>query len=358
MQDLVPVAGSVDAACDALGIPRASYYRMVAPPRAQKEESLPAPAPSELALSQEERQAILDHLHSERFVDRSPSEVFHTLLDEGTYIASQRSFYRILAEHDEVRERRDQRRHTHYSKPQLIATRPNQVWTWDITKLRGPVPWTFYYLYVIIDIFSRYVVGWMLAEREAGHLAEQLIEETCAKQNIRRGQLTIHSDRGPSMQAGPVVHLLARLGITKSNSRPYVSDDNPFSESQFKTLKYFPGFPDRFGGPDDARAFCVRFKDWYNRQHRHSGIAFLTPEVVHHGRADEVLAARHARLVEAYQAHPERFRNGPPKATKLSKAVYINPPDQQSQSSATTSATTPTATTTTLILPHELSQIS
>lgn len=326
VRELSPSLGGARAACDALGLARATYYRAICPrasaPRQKPEE--PLAAGRELKAS--ECQRILDYLHSERFVDRSPSEVFYTLLDEGIYLASIRTFYRVLADHDEVRERRAQRRIPEYRKPELLATEPNQVWTWDITKLLGPAKWTYYYLYVIIDIYSRYVVGWMLAERESGSLAEELIRETCVKQNIERDQLTIHSDRGPAMQSGPVVHLMARLGITKSNSRPHVSNDNPFSESQFKTLKYHPGFPKRFGGPDDARAFSTPFFRWYNQQHCHSAIAFLTPETVHYGLATEVLDARQARRLEAYEAHPERFINGPPRPLQLPAAVYINPP--------------------------------
>ena len=286
-----------------------------------------APAVHTRSLTVEERQSILDVLHSERFVDRAPAEVYHTLLDEGVYWGSIRTYYRILAENQEVKERRAQRRHPEYQKPELIATGPNQVWTWDITKLLGPAKWTYYYLYVILDIFSRYVVGWMLAEREASVWARQLIEETYEKQNIRPGQLTMHSDNGSPMQATPMVGLHARLDITKTNSRPHVSNDNPFSESQFKTLKYSPGFPRRFeGGFDEASEFCKGFFPWYCKEHRHSGIAFLTPEMVHYGLADKALAKRHLHLLDAYHAHPERFIKGPPKPRQLGRAVYINPP--------------------------------
>ena len=259
-------------------------------------------------------------------MDRSPAEVFNTLLDEGVYLGSVRTFYRILAGNDEVRERRAQRRHPEYAKPELIATGPNQVWTWDITKLRGPKKWVYYYLYVILDIFSRYVVGWMLADREAGCLAQQLIEESCVKQSIEPGQLTIHSDRGPAMKSGPVVALHAKLGITKSSSRPNVSNDNPFIESHYKTFKYHPGFRDRYGSQEDAHSYCADFFPWYCTEHRHSGIAFLTPEMVHYGRADEVLAARHITTLEAYKLHPERFIKGEPKLHQIDHAVYINPP--------------------------------
>lgn len=324
VHDLVPVLGHVTACCDALGIPRASYYRAVAPPAPERARGHRTPPAR--ALTPAERQRILHYLHSERFIDRSPAEVVYALQEEGIYIGSVRTVYRVLASNDEVRERRAQRRHPNYVKPELLATSPNEVWTWDITKLRGPAKWTYYYLYVILDIFSRCVVGWMVAERESADLTRQLIEESCSKQNIQPGQLTMHSDRGPSMQAGLVVHLLALLGVTKTNGRPHVSNDNPFSESQFRTLKYHPTFPERFGGLDDARAFCARFFAWYNQEHHHSALAWLTPETVHYGRADEALAARHACLLAAYQAHPERFVNGPPKRAQLAKAVYINPP--------------------------------
>lgn len=265
--------------------------------------------------------------------DKPPAAVVHSLLDEGIYIASERTLYRILADNKEVKERRAQRRHVNYTKPELIATAPNQVWTWDITKLKGPVAWTYYHLYVIIDIFSRKIVGWMLAEKEAGCLAEQLIEETCIKENIKPGQLTIHSDRGPAMKSGPVVHLHARLGITKSSSRPYVSNDNPYSEANFKTLKYQPGFPERFGGYEDGLAYCTPFVHWYNNEHYHSGIQFLTPAMVHQGQADEILRQRHQRMLEAYSKTPGRFIAGPPALKTLERAVYINPPQKGAKNS-------------------------
>lgn len=313
----------VAPACDALSLPRATFYR-----RSQPELfGPPAPRPTPArALGEGERRAVLDHLHSPRFVDQSPAEVQASLLDEGVYLSSIRTIYRILADHDEVRERRNQLRHPNYKKPELLATAPNQVWSWDITKLLGPVKWTYFYLYVILDIFSRYVVGWMVAHRESAALAQRLIAETCAKENIEADQLILHADRGGPMKAKATAQLLADLGVTKSHSRPYVSDDNPFSESQFKTLKYRPEFPDRFGCLEDVRAFGVPFFDWYNRQHRHSGIALLTPEMVHYGRAPQVLEARQSTLSEAYLLHPERFVNRPPRPTPLPKAVWINPP--------------------------------
>lgn len=312
------------SACRALGVARATLYRRR---RRSEESGEPAKRPTPpRALGPEEKQTVRDILHSERFIDKAPHEVYATLLDEGKYHCSIRTMYRILAEEDEVRERRNQLRHPVYQKPELLATGPNQVWSWDITKLLGPAKWSYYYLYVILDIFSRYIVGWMVAGRESAELAKRLISETCTKQEILPGQLTIHADRGSSMKSKPVAFLLSDLGITKTHSRPHTSDDNPFSESQFKTLKYRPGFPDRFGSIEDARCFCQRFFPWYNQEHRHSGIALLTPEMVHFGEAQEVLKARQQILFDVYQLHPDRFVNKMPSPTPLSEAVWINPP--------------------------------
>jgi putative transposase len=313
----------VVAACDALRFPRATWYRRNKPPPAA-----PRPTP-ERALAAAERRAVLDVLHSDRFVDVAPAAVYATLLDDGTWLCSVRTMYRLLAEEGEVRERRDQLRHPVYTKPELLAVRPRQVWSWDITKLKGPVAWTYFHLYVVLDIFSRYVVGWLLADRETAALAEQLISEACAKESIDRNQLTIHSDRGTSMTSKTVAQLLAELDVTRSLSRPHVSNDNPFSESQFKTMKYRPSFPRRFGSFEDAQAFCRVFFPWYNTQHRHSGIAFLTPADVHHGRAPEILAARQATLAAAYVAHPERFVGKPPVAPKLPENAWINSPSRK-----------------------------
>jgi len=238
--------------------------------------------------------------------------------------------YRILDENDEVKERRNQLRHPVYQKPELLATEPNRVWSWDITKLLGPVKWSYFYLYVILDIFSRYAVGWMVAERESATLAKRLIHETCCKQEIDPGQLTLHADRGSSMKSKPVALLLSDLGVTKTHSRPHTSDDNPFSESQFKTLKYRPDFPKRFGSLEDARAFCQTFFNWYNKEHRHSGIALLTPESVHYGKARDVLKGRQDVLLAAYNDHPERFVRKPPVPQPLHEAVWINPPKSAS----------------------------
>ena len=268
----------------------------------------------------------MDLLHSERFVDKAPAEVYATSLDEGKYLCSERTMYRILAEHGEVGERRNQLRHPVYAKPELLATRPNQVWSWDITKLKGPAKWTYFYLYVILDIFSRYIVGWMVAHRESASLAKRLIADTCAKQGINDGQLTVHADRGSSMTSKLVAQLLADLGVTKTHSRPHVSNDNPYSESHFKTLKYRPGFPARFGSIEDARGFCRSFYTWYNREHRHDGIGLMTPEAVHLGRATAIVEQRQRVLDEAFGANPERFVRGRPKPALLPTAAWINPP--------------------------------
>ena len=278
------------------------------------------------ALDTTERERVLSAVHCERFVDKAPAQVWATLLDEGIYHCSIRTMYRILSEHGEVRERRNQLRHPNYQKPELVAEAPNQVWSWDITKLRGPVKWTYFYLYVILDIFSRYVTGWMLARRESAELARRLISESCLKQNIEADQLTIHADRGSSMRSKSVALLLADLGITKTHSRPYVSNDNPYSESQFKTMKYCPEFPSRFGCLEDGRLFCGGFFDYYNNAHRHSGLGLMTPAAVHYGRADELNAARRQVLLEAHRAHPERFVHGTPQPPVLPRQVWINPP--------------------------------
>ncbi len=278
------------------------------------------------ALSDEERQAVLDELRSERFVDQAPAQVWAALLEENKYFCGIRTMYRILDANGEVRERRNQLRRPAYKKPELIATRPNEVWSWDITKLKGPAKWTYFYLYVILDIFSRYVVGWMVADCEAASLAKRLIEESCDKQGIEPGQLTLHADRGPSMKSKPVAHLLADLGATKSHSRPHVSNDNPFSEAQFRTLKYRPDFPDRFGCIQDGKAFSRDFFHWYNNEHYHSGLNLLTPAMVHYHQAEDVVRRRQQVLDLAYARHPERFINKRPEVIGPPKEVWINPP--------------------------------
>ena len=315
----------VAPACDALTVPRASLYRWRRP-RLAVARARPMPP---RALNVPERRIVLDVLHSDRFADKAPAQIWAELLDEGTYHCSIRTMYRLLAANDEVRERRDQLRHPVYQKPELLATAPNQVWSWDITKLRGPAKWVLYYLYVILDIFSRYVVGWMLSHGESATQAKRLIAETCSKERIEPGQLTIHADRGPSMRSQPVGHLLAGLGITKTHSRPHVSDDNPYSEAQFKTLKYCPEFPERFGSFEDTLGFCHRFFTYYNHEHRHSGIGLMTPHAVHHGHAPIIAAARQQTLLAAYDRNPERFVRRAPRPPILPASAWINPPREK-----------------------------
>lgn len=321
----------VVAACDSLAVPRASFYRQrpvfgpVAAPSLDPPIPVPKPLPAR-ALSSEERSSVLAVLHSERFQDRSPAAIQTTLLDEGQYLCSARTMYRILDAEEESGERRDQLVHPAYKKHELLATLPNQLWSWDITKLMGPAKWTYFYLYVILDVFSRYVVGWMIAPCEGAELAKQFIESTILKHDIVAGQLTIHADRGSVMKSKPVAFLMADLGVTKTHSRPYVSDDNPYSESQFRTMKYRPDFPERFGSIQDSRAFCQRFFDWYNNEHRHSGIAMLTPAMVHFNEVQTVLAQRQTVLDAAYAKHPDRFVNRPPKPLEPPTAVWINKP--------------------------------
>jgi putative transposase len=327
---LAPEVGTKPA-CEAFGVPRASVYRLRTRQRKIRQET-PERAPSVRALSTKERQKVLDLLHEERFVDQAPHEVYATLLDEGQYCCSIRTMYRLLESHQEVKERRDQLRHPAYQKPELLATGPNQVWSWDITKLLGPAKWTYFYLYVVLDIFSRYVVGWMIAGREAAVLAQRVIHEAIEKQSIQSGQLTIHADRGPSMKSKPVALLLSDLGVTKTHSRPHTSDDNPYSEAQFKTLKYRPDFPERFGSIEDTRAFCQAFFTWYNAEHHHSGISLMTPHVVHYGLAEERFRARERVLLAAYDAHPERFVRKAPTPLPLPQAAWINPPKPSKES--------------------------
>lgn len=316
----------VDVACQAVGASRATFYRRRKAASAPAAEAATPKLRPARRLSDEERQAVLDTLRSERFVNASPGAVHATLLEEGTWLCSERTMYRVMAEVGENRERRDQLTHPPYAKPELLATRPNEVWTWDITKLRGPAKWTYFYLSVVIDVFSRYVVGWMVAERECASLASRLLDETCAKQDIVPGQLTVHADRGAPMTSKLLAQMLADLGVTKSHSRPHVSDDNPFSESHFKTMKYRPEFPDRFDSLEDAKAFCRRFFEWYNEEHRHGGIAMMTPAQVHHGEVATVLEKRRRTLEAAWRAHPERFVHGPPVPAAPPAKVWLNPP--------------------------------
>jgi len=322
--EFAPQVG-VAAACRALGVSRASWCRNERPSPVMYGPK-PRRKPSNRALLPNERLAVLDALNEPRFQEHAPGEVHATLLDEGRYLCSERTMYRILAANEQVRERRKQLRHPEYAKPELIATSPNEVWSWDITKLKGPEKWTYFYLYVILDIFSRYVVGWMVAERESTALAKQLISETCEKEGVLPNSLTIHADRGTSMTSLGVAQLLANLGVTKTHSRPHVSDDNPYSEAQFKTLKYRPDFPKRFSCLPASLLHCRPFFKWYNDEHRHSGIAMLTPSDLHAGRATAVLAARGQVLVAAYARNPERFVHGLPTAQPTPTAAWINPP--------------------------------
>jgi len=323
VDELTPVIGTRPA-CRALGAAPATVYRARNPPVARPSGPRQPPA---RALSDAERDAVLAELHSERFVDSSPAQVWATLLDEGRYLASERTMYRILAaQHGGVRDRRNVLEHPAYSAPELLAEKPNEVYSWDITKLKGPAKWTYYYLYVIVDVFSRYAVGWTVQHRENGHVARDLIAQVCQQQNIAPDQLTVHADRGSSMTSKPVAFLLADLGVTKTHNRPYTSTDNPYSEAQFKTLKYRPTFPARFDSIEHARAHCREFFDYYNHHHRHSGIGLMTPATVHYGHADQVHAERTRVLQAAYVAHPERFVRRPPTPPALPTAAWINKP--------------------------------
>jgi putative transposase len=332
----------VDVVSEALGVSRATLHRVpaehVEAPAAPSDiGSLPenddavsaTPGTSHRALSEEERQSVRDLLNGERFVDQAPAAIFTTLLDEGEYVCSVSTMYRILRAAGQCNERR-QRPRSQYHRPELMATGPNQLWSWDITKLKGPAKWTYYYLYVIMDVFSRYIVGWTISTRESASLAEILIDQTCKNQGIQPGQLTIHADRGSAMTSKPVAFLLADLGVTKTHSRPHVSNDNPYSEAQFKTLKYRPDFPECFGSIQDARSFSQAFFSWYNQEHRHSGIAMMTPENVHYGRTDQVLTVRQQTLTRAYARNPERFVSKPPTTQQVPEAAWINPPASQS----------------------------
>lgn len=322
MSELAAKIG-VKSACEALNVPRSQVYRA----RQPKAEPLPRRSPS-YALSADERAQVRATLNSERFRDQAPRQVYAALLDEGNYLCHWRTMYRILTSHDEVRERRLLRRHPVYKKPELLAVRPNQVWSWDITWLRGPHKWTSYPLYTVLDIFSRYVVGWMIAEVESSELAKQLVAETVRKQGLQPEQLTLHADNGSPMKGKPLSQLLLDLGITKSHSRPHTSDDNPFSEAQFKTMKYRPDYPNRFRSIEESRQWARRFFGWYNHDHYHSGLNLLTPASVHYGQACEVQQHRQQVMLRAYQAHPQRFMRGVPTVKGAPTAVWINPPKQ------------------------------
>lgn len=320
----------VKAACEALSLPRATFYRRKAKAHQTEPEAVSSRPRPPLALSDEERQSVLDVLHSERFADQAPLQVYAQLLDEGEYLCSVRTMYRILEkEHGGVRERRRQVVRPAYAKPELLAVAPNQVWSWDITKLKAPVKWTYYYLYVIMDIFSRYVVGWMVSYSEQAALAKHLIEQTCLKQNIEAGELTLHADRGSSMKSKGVAELLVDLGVAKTHNRPHVSNDNPYSEAQFKTLKYCPQFPKTFGCLQDARSFCREFFDWYNTKHHHTGIGLMTPEQVHYGLSEQIFDHRAQVLKTAFEKQPSRFKGKIPTPPDIPTAAWINKPDPE-----------------------------
>jgi putative transposase len=350
---------SVKPLCASLGLSRETYYRRLRPPRQRTARLRPVPV---RALSTAEQGKVLETLHSDRFVDRAPEQVYASLLDAGIYLCSPRTMYRVLAAHREVRERRDQARHPRYAKPMLEATAPNQVWSWDITKLLGPEKWSYFYLYVLLDVFSRYVVGWMLAQSESAELARRLVRESCDRHAIDAGTLTLHSDRGAPMTSKTLGQMLADLGVERSLSRPRTSNDNPFIESHFKTLKYSPGFPDRFrAGYAEALANCRRFFPWYNDEHHHSGLAGLTPADVHFGRVDHALALHEDALRTAFAAHPERFVRGLPRVASPPAAVWINPPASSFELGAAVALETPsdrsraaTAVTSRRLTPYSL----
>jgi len=310
----------VQSLCQAFRVPRSSMYRS---PKA--EGSLKHYRTHHRRLTAQEETCVLETLNCERFRDMAPPEIHTTMLDEGLYLCSQRTMYRVLERNNQKVQRRQSEVHK-YSRPELLASRPNEVWSWDITKLKGPRKWTYYYLYTILDVYSRYVVGWMVAYKESATLAEELIAETCRRQNIERGSLTVHADNGSSMKSAVVAQLLTDLGVVKTHSRPHVSNDNPFSESAFKTLKYRPDFPERFSTIEEARMFCQDFYRWYNQEHRHSGIAMLTPASVHYQQHLPILKTRAAVLVKAFEEHPERFVKGVPVVKSLPEHVWINPP--------------------------------
>lgn len=322
VDDIKAAVGVADA-CRALDLPRAAYYRHRRAQTRPQTRRL-----SWRALRADEREEVRAQLCAPRFIDRAPAEVHATLLDEGVFLCAERTMYRILEAEHETRERRDQLRHPAYEKPELLATAPNQVWSWDITRLKGPAKWSYFYLYVMLDIFSRFVVGWMLAERENARLAKKLIASSVRREGICRGQLTLHSDRGAPMKAQTTTELLAHLGVEPSFNRPRVSNDNPLSEAQFKTVKYHPTFPRRFGSYEDAHAFCRSFFHWYNEEHRHGGIAYLTPAMLHRGEAERIIAQRAKTLEEAYARNPHRFVRGVPKPRPVPAAVWINPPSR------------------------------
>jgi putative transposase len=354
LKEVAPEIG-VKTACMATSLPRSTYYRHKKPAKktaATKRVSI-------RGLSAQEKEKVREQLNSTRFVDLAPREVYATLLDEGQYFCHWRTMYRILSEQSEVRERRNQKRNPKHKRPELVASGPNQLWSWDITKFHGPEKWRYYYIYSIIDVYSRFTPGWMVAEKESAKLAGQLVAKTCARQKIAPDQLTLHGDRGAPMTAKSMTQLLNELNIAKTHSRPYTPDDNPFSEAHFKTLKYRPDYPSFFESLAEARNWCRDFFAWYNFQHHHSGIELLTPAVVHFGLADQVLADRQSVLVQAYRKHPERFVNGFPQPKTLPDAVWINPPKpctEQSRSEEKNTAATVTAEVGEAVANPELAQ--
>jgi putative transposase len=334
VEELTPLIGTRPA-CRALGASPASVYRRRRPPTPPTPRR-PRPAP-ERALSAPERAEVLATLASERFADVSPEECWATLLDEGMYLCSVRTMYRILAAQTgdgRVRDRRDQLTHPAYGAPELLAEAPNEVWSWDVSKLKGPVRGGWFYLYVVLDVFSRYIVGWTVQAHENAQLAAALIEQATSQQQITPQVLTLHADRGAPMRSKLLAELLEDLGVNKTHSRPYTSSDNPYSEAGFKTLKYRPAFPARFDGIEHAREHCRAFVDWYQHRHRHSGIGLMTPHAVHHGHAPRLHAARAEVLNAAYARNPERFVRQSPVPPKLPAAAWINKPADTKEAAA------------------------
>ena len=327
---LAPGSGLTAGVCAALAVSRATVHRKRARLTAAPAIARPRPRPAR-ALTGPQQQTVLDLLHAPRFADQAPAEIYATLLDEGTWHCSIRTMYRLLDQNGEVRERRQQLRHPAYQKPELLAEKPNEVWSWDITKLMGPTKWSYFYLYVILDIFSRRVVGWCVADAESATLFRPLFDDAIAKHNVPPGQLTLHADRGGPMKAKATAFLLADLGVTRSHNRPHTSNDNPFSESHFKTLKYQPRFPKRFSCIEDARTFCRQFFDWYNQDHHHAGIGLMTPDQVHYGQIDAVHAARQVTLDQAFRENPGRFVKKAPTPPDKPTATWINPPTPKSR---------------------------
>ena len=320
---------SINRICEEIGISKSSYYYWKKKDNDEKEKQKKSSYLPSWMLPLKEKEMILSIMNSKNYFDKSPAYIYYSLLDSGVYLCSIRTMYRILKENNQSKERRKITRHKKYEKPELLAQNPNEVWSWDITKLKGPAKWTYYYLYVIIDIFSRYVVGWHIAYREESNIAKELIYQSLLKQEIGKDQLTIHADRGASMRSKPVAFLLCDLGVTKSHSRPYQSNDNPYSEAQFKTLKYSPAFPERFESIESAREFCRDFLTWYNKEHYHSGIGYYTPESVHYDYCFEIYNDRTEVLLDAYNTNPKRFRNKIPKPNKPPIDAWINKPKKE-----------------------------